>query len=188
MLDLLTLGEFDRQFTTAINGCSADWCDPVMLFVSKVPVWFWLYALIAVILVRKMGWRKGLLAIAALALTCLLTDQIANLLKNNIQRLRPCEDALLDGIIRPVAGHSSLYGFPSGHAANTFGFALLSSMLIRKRYYSILIFLWAAVISYSRIYLGKHYLGDVIAGAILGTLIAYCLFISYRYIERKCFV
>jgi undecaprenyl-diphosphatase len=61
-----------------------------------------------------------------------------------------------------------MYGFVSAHAANTFGIASFTAPLIRKKWYSWAIFIWACIVSYSRTYLGVHYPGDILGGAILG--------------------
>ena len=164
----------DVAATAAINAWQCSAADAVMLFCSRVPVWIPLYCMVAFLLLKRLGWKDGLLAIAILGLTCLLTDQISHHLKESICRLRPCEDPTLAGIIRCVEKHGSLYGFPSGHACNTFGFAAASAPMLRRKHYTILIFIWATVVSYSRIYLGKHFLGDVVCGALLGVAIG-CL-------------
>jgi undecaprenyl-diphosphatase len=78
-----------------------------------------------------------------------------------------------------------LYGFVSSHATNSFNVALLSLLFIRKRWYTISILTWASVIGYSRIYLGVHYPGDVICGALLGAFIGWGVYMLYELIDRK---
>jgi len=77
------------------------------------------------------------------------------------------------------------YGFVSSHAANTFAIAAFTLLIIRKSWYSIFIILWATLVSYSRIYMGVHYPGDVIGGAILGFLLGFLIYRLYILIEKK---
>jgi undecaprenyl-diphosphatase len=70
-----------------------------------------------------------------------------------------------------------MYGFVSSHAANSFALASFTILIIRNKYYSVFIILWASLVSYSRIYLGVHYPGDILGGAILGIVLG---FIVYR--------
>ena len=64
------------------------------------------------------------------------------------------------------------YGFISSHAANSFGAVVLLSMIFRNKFFAFTSLLWAIVNCYSRIYLGVHYPGDILAGIISGTIIA----------------
>ena len=91
-------------------------------------------------------------------------------------RLRPCHEPVLDGLVYLVKNKcGGEFGFFSSHASNHFALAtFLSSLLGKKiKYFSFLIFLWAALISYSRIYLGVHYPGDVFAGIIVGSVLGF---------------
>ena len=115
----------------------------------------------------------------------LLADQLSSsLLKPLVARLRPTHNPEISDLIHTVRGYrGGLYGFVSSHAANAFAFAVFTSLVIRNRYYALTIALWAVLSAYSRIYLGVHYVGDVVCGAILGVLVAivvYKLFISSK--------
>lgn len=172
------LHETDQQVTLFLNSLHCGFSDSVMIFFSKIPVWIPMYVLIAVFLFIRMDWKKALIALASIALTFLLCDQIANLFKDGIARLRPCHnDFMVSEGLRILEGIGGMYGFYSGHAANSFGFAVSSSMAFRNdrrlkyRGYMAWIFFWAAMVSISRIFVGKHYAGDVLVGAIMGTLL-----------------
>lgn len=184
--------EFDQQITLALNSLHSGITDPVMMFFSSIPVWIPMYAIVAGLLFWRIGWKKALVAIASIALTFLLCDQIANLFKDGIARLRPCHDEFMVGAgLRILEGKGGLYGFFSGHASNSFGFAVSSSMAFRNdsrlkyRGYSVWIFFWAVMVSISRIFVGKHYIGDVVTGIIVGTLLGLaCGFAARRIIKK----
>jgi undecaprenyl-diphosphatase len=104
-----------------------------------------------------------------------------HLFKNVFQRPRPCHEPALEGLVHIVRGKcGGMYGFVSSHAANCFDAAAISGALIRKKWFSVSIACWAAVIGYSRIYLGVHYPGDVVCGAALGAIIGWGVFRLYK--------
>ena len=183
--------EFDRNVTMALNGLCADWLDPVMVFFSRVYVWVPLYLATIALLFWKLSWRKALTGSLMLIAAFVFTDLFTHWLKEQVFfRLRPCEEPAVAGFIRCLEPHGSLYGFPSGHAANTFGFAAASAWLLKRRWWGIPIFCWAAMVSYSRIYVGKHYLGDVLGGAMFGLLTAgaaiLLMYLIFKLTDRRC--
>lgn len=185
------------MLTLFINSFHIPATDQFMMFMSDRAVWFPLYALIAFFLIKRLGWEKGLISVLCLALTLLVCDQTSNLLKNSVARLRPCYSTqMIFGGLHVLEYRGNFFGFFSAHAANAFGLAVCSSVLFRydsKHTYKafiVLIFTWAALLSLSRIFVGKHYLGDVIAGAMIGSgygaLIAMAARWAFaKYIDRK---
>ena len=167
--------EFDRQLTVALNDFGPDLLDAVMLFFSKVWVWIPLYAAAVAFFFFRMERRKATVLTLMALLAVLITDQGTVRMKNTTGRLRPCEDPTLELLISPLEGHGSLYGFPSGHACNSFCFAALTSATVRRRWWSLLLFGWAAIVTFSRIYVGKHFVGDCLAGTLLGIATGLCL-------------
>lgn len=186
------LHELDQHVTLFINGFHSPWSDQVMLLFSHVRIWFPMYAVIAILFFWRLGWKKGLVTLLTCVLCVVLCDQIANLFKDGIARLRPCQDQrMIDMGLYMLETGGGLYGFYSGHAANSFGFAVCSTMgfrndsRLRYRGYAAFIFTWAFLVSISRIFVGKHYLGDVLTGAIAGVLIGlFCAYIG-RLVIRK---
>ena len=122
-----------------------------------------------------------------------LSDSVAaRVIKESVQRLRPTHNPAIESLVHIVNDYrGGSYGFVSNHASNTFALAVFLSLLFRNRYFSIGILIWAAVVSYSRIYLGVHYPGDIIGGALLGVGWAYgvywCLqrFLQWRKTEDQ---
>jgi len=186
MLD--TLIGWDKAATLWINGHYSPLTDQVWFFLSSVKVWFPLYAALAWMFIRRLGWRRGMVAIIALSLSTLVCDQTGNLVKNSVCRLRPCYDSLMIGRgLHILEGRGNHFGFFSAHAANAFSLACCTLLCFRQdrshHYvnYALFAFLWAFLIAASRIFAGKHYLGDVIAGALVGIFFG-CLF---GYLARK---
>jgi undecaprenyl-diphosphatase len=162
------------------------------VFFSNTRVWVALYALVLCFLFRRLGWKKALVAVAAIALTIVCCDQGANLFKNWICRLRPSHDAwmLSNGLHLP-GDAGGLYGFFSGHAANSFGFAAASLGIFRSdarhsyKAYGWAIFIWAFLVSLSRIFLGRHFFGDILVGAAVGMLIGWLFALLYGRIADR---
>lgn len=176
-VDLLReLINLDHQLFICLNGMHNPYFDSVMHSISKVGVWIPLYISVAWLMVYKYG-RKGWLLILVLILGVVLTDQISVLVKNYFERPRPSHHPALTEIIHLYKGHKgSKFGFVSSHATNTMGFALLTSLLVRNRFYTLCIFLWSTITCYSRIYLGMHFPADVVGATLLGLAIAWGLY------------
>ena len=180
-MDILKeLIQLDHTLFLQINSLHTGFFDSFMHTYSKVAVWIPFYISVAWIIFRNYG-RKGIIMILFLIAGVVLADQISVLLKNYFERPRPSRHPLLDGLVQLVNGRKgSKFGFVSSHAANTMGFALLSSLFIRNKIYSYAVFTWALITCYSRIYLGMHFPADIAGGAILGWIIAYSLFLLFQ--------
>lgn len=189
LLDRLT--ELDWQVTLAVNSMHSPLTDSIWKFFSSVPVWIPMYAVVAGCLFWRLGWKRGLVFTVVLGLMVLCCDQFANFIKHSVQRLRPCHEAAMvaAGLHAPRPG--GMYGFFSGHAANTFGFAAASLTAFRTdrrlkyRGYAAWIYTWCSLVSISRVFLGMHYVGDITVGAIAGTLIGLALAFSGRYFCKR---
>lgn len=187
---LSQLIEADNACLLAINGWHAPWADTFMYAFSGKVVWIPLYASLLYVIVRNLRWQVALGCAVAIAFTIVLADQIgASLIRPIAERLRPSNlDNPISEMVHIVNGYrSGRYGFPSCHAANTFGLAFFVFYLFRNRLLSTFIFGWAVVTCYSRAYLGVHYPGDLLAGALLGfasASLCYWLFQKFGKYER----
>jgi undecaprenyl-diphosphatase len=165
------LDQLDKSIFLFLNGISSPFWDVVMFNISKKFIWIPLYALLLALLVKEYKW-KSLLLLVFVVLTITLSDQSSvHLFKNVFERLRPCHQPELMGLVHTVNGKcGGQFGFVSSHAANSFALAGFFFMLLRAKmpYISWFLVIWAAVVAYSRVYLGVHFPGDILVGAILG--------------------
>ena len=186
------LQALDERITLVINSLHFEAGDHFWQFFSLAEVWFPLYAAVLFVLVRRLGWKKGLMMVLSLVVTVVVCDQVANLVKDSVCRLRPCYNSgMMDAGLHVLEKRGGYYGFFSGHAANAFGFAAASSIAFdtdkNHRYdlYQWLIFIWAALVGLSRIFAGKHYFGDVVVGAVVGFMIGCAVATVFRKIVTR---
>jgi undecaprenyl-diphosphatase len=175
----------DQQLFLFLNSLNSPFWDQVMHAISGRIIWVPLYLAILIFMGIKYK-RKFLVILLFIILAATLSDQLSVLIKNTFQRLRPCHEPALDGLVHLFKGEcGGMYSFVSSHATNSFDVALLSLLFIKKRWYTISIILWASVIGYSRIYLGVHYPGDVICGSILGASVGWSVYKLYELSDNK---
>lgn len=180
------LNAIDQNILLAINGIHSHYLDSFMWLMSGV----WAYLVVALgflYLSYRQGWKQMLLIMLALALTIALADQLSSgIIKPLVQRLRPTHDAEIGSLIHLVKGYrGGLYGFVSSHAANSFGAAVLVALLFRSREVAIAMIVWAVAVSYSRMYMGVHYPGDIVCGAIIGVFSAYIFYRLFTMASKK---
>lgn len=176
----------DQEVLIFLNNLSTPWADKPMLLITATWPWIPFYAILLYLIVKEFKYDT-LWIVLCIVLTITLCDQIASsIFKPWIMRLRPCHEPSVLISLRMVTDCGGEYGFFSSHASNSFGLAMFSWLLFKQksRYWN-WAFVWALVVSYSRIYLGKHYPLDIIAGAICGVLVAYAMFQLYLLLRKK---
>ncbi len=178
--------KLDQTIFLFLNSFNSPWWDKVMVVLSARLTWLPLYLFILVLLSLKHK-RSMLIIVPVIILTIAAADQLSvHAFKEVFLRLRPCHEPELQGLVHTVNDRcGGMYGFVSSHAANSFAVAVLSLGLLNKKWYTILIICWATLVSYSRIYLGVHYPGDIIGGAALGASLACLSLALYRFIRIK---
>ncbi|GAB4395278.1 MAG: phosphatase PAP2 family protein [Microscillaceae bacterium] len=169
--------EYDTYCLLWLNGQHHPWLDPPMFWMSETLTWLPLHFFLLYKMwqsLRQYFWRGVLAVVLVISLADGCTSQV---MKPYFRRLRPTHEASIQARIHTVAGYrGGRYGFASSHAANTFGLAMLLYLLFRKRWpYAGALFAWAALVSYTRIYLGVHYPLDLLAGAAVGIFFAYLI-------------
>ena len=185
MLERLLVWEREAFFM--LNGSESTFLDHFMWIYSGKVVWLPLAVFMAIVLLYKRDWKDSLLIILAITLTITLCDQFAShLCKPFFMRFRPTHHPDFMDEVKVVFGYrGGLYGFISSHAANAFGFAMLMTLLLRDKFFGWTIFIWAIMTSYSRIYLGVHFITDIIPGAMSGLFFGYLVYRLYAYAKSR---
>ncbi len=179
-----TLNQLDTDLFLWLNGCYTPWLDPIMIWVTERNSWFPLYALLVGWLVYQYR-KQAVWYLLTLIVAVALADQTASsVLKPLTHRLRPCHEPALHNLIHPVLECGGQFSFVSSHASTTFALATILWLLLGKQHSWLKWgFLWAALVSYSRIYVAAHYPLDVLAGTGVGVLSASLCALVYRSIQ-----
>lgn len=172
---------YEREAFLWLNGSHTPYLDRLMWLYSGKAVWLPLAVFILFLLIYKKKWREWLLILLSIVLVIALCDQFAShLCKPLFTRFRPTHHPDFMNQVQTVFNYrGGLYGFMSSHAANAFGFATFMTLLFRNRLFTATIFLWALLTAYSRIYLGVHFLSDIVPGGMIGALFGYLVYRLY---------
>jgi len=167
--------KLDQDFFILINNTlHNDLFDFVMPFIRNQYVWIPLYIFLIIFVLTNFK-NKGWWWVLFFILLPIFTDFVSSrLIKENISRLRPCNDMQLSSQVRFLLNHKPQNSsFTSSHATNHFGLAAFLYYTLEKKIgnWSYLFFLWAFVICYAQVYVGVHYPLDVICGGLLGYFI-----------------
>ena len=196
-----TIHKYDQLLTLEINSWNSSITAPIWQFFSKIPVWIPMYVLIVAFLTWRLGWKKGLIIVLAAAATFGFCDQFSNFIKDLVGRVRPLNDEFMkaNGLNVLEKGTRS-FSFFSAHAANAFGLATSTSLglkLDKKLFcssgcrlnwgkaYITWMYFWAFMVAISRAFVGKHYMGDIIVGSIIGAAAGWAFSGLAKYIIRR---
>ena len=177
----------DQDITLWINGFHSELTDVVWAFLSNIPVWIPLYVLIIAFIIRRMGSKKGGIVVLSAVLTVIVCSLFSHWMKELTERLRPLLDTYMLENSLHVLETGGKYTFFSAHSANAFGLATSTYLGLRmdnrRKYdrYAIFMYTWATLVAVSRIFVGKHYLGDVIVGICVGIVVG----LFFAWMARK---
>lgn len=181
------LEQLDQQVTLAVNGSHSLFWDNVMLLMTETYAWALVFACLVIILFKNNSLRQALIILAAIALLLATTDLLCSgWVKPTVARWRPTQDPFLMYDIDVVAGRrGGEFGFFSGHASNTFSQAMFIALLLRYTPATITVYAWAAIHTFTRLYLGVHYLGDILVGIAVGSVLGLLFHALYERVHRR---
>ena len=183
---MTTIQNIDTEFFLWLNSFHNPVFDGIMIWITAKNSWILLYVLIigAIFYFFK---KKGFAYFSALIIAVALSDQFSSsLLKPFFKRLRPCHVPELQNLIHLVGNCGGQFGFCSSHAANSFALATLLNLFWGKQWKFLnVMYVWAFIVSYSRIYVGVHYPIDIIVGALVGIFFAnFVYFLTQKYFKN----
>lgn len=178
---------YEKNLFFLINSTHTNFWDNVMWLFSDMKIWIPLALFLIFNITYKKNWKQWLPILFGIALVFILCDQASShIIKPLVARPRPTHYPGIMEHVRTLFGYTGgQYGFISGHATNSFGFAIFTSLLFRNRFFTIIILVWASIIAYSRIYLGVHFISDIVGGIIAGIAIGFLVYKGYKYITSK---
>ena len=162
----------DKEVFLYLNNLGSSSFDQFWILLSETWIWVPLYMIFLYLLFRSFPLRSLIFILIFIALGVTVSDQLAGIFKTGIARFRPCHDPTLEGLMREVKCGGQ-FGFYSSHASNTFFIATFMSLLLKNKFKVLpyVLLFWAAIVSYSRIYLGVHFPMDLIMGGMMGFLL-----------------
>ena len=182
------LSNIDSKLFLFLNRFHTGWLDKTMVLLTDMWIWMPFYFLLIYWVVKQYG-KRCWWVFLAVGFVVLCSDQLSShVCKPYFQRLRPCFNDDFDGLLHlPKGLAGGRYGFTSSHAANTFALAAFLTPVLRnfRPWVAITLFFWAFVSSYSRIYIGFHYPGDIFCGAILGVLVGMMVWKVFQIVQKK---
>lgn len=182
------LKELDVNAFVYLNSLGSETFDPLWLIITKQVNWIPFFLLIFYLIYKKTGGKQLFFLMLFIAALIAFTDQATNFVKHTVERPRPCNNPDINSFIRIVKARSS-FSFFSGHAANTMAVATFLFLVLKQHFkYLGFLFLWPFIFAYSRIYLGLHYPGDILAGYFFGALFGMGAYLIYKKVKLRYFL
>lgn len=177
----------ERELFLALNGSGSVFWDNAMWTFTGIVTWIPLFFFILYIAFKNQQTKEGLLVLLCIVLVLLFSQIVSTIFfKPLFKRYRPTHHPLFMDSVKILNDfRGEHYGFISGHATSSFALAMFFTKLFRNRLVALSVFIWATLNSYSRIYLGVHFISDIIAGLIFGLLIGIFVYNIYVWIRTK---
>ena len=181
--------QLERGLFFFLNGSDSVFWDQFFYLYSYKWTWIPFYLCFLFVFTYRKHWKEILLVLLSISLVILLCDQIASgFFKPTFQRFRPTHHPDFSEEVKIVLGYrGGRYGFISSHAANAFGFATFAALLLKNRVFTVTILFFALINAYSRVYLGVHFISDIVVGTLVGIMIGYMVYYLYQFCRKKIF-
>jgi len=181
-----TLKHIDQSFLLFLNSFHNDFWDKAVTIFTSIEIWIPFYLLIIYFIIKTYK-NNSVYILILIGLSITVSDQFSGLIKETVQRFRPTQDPVLGSLVHNVFNRGGAYGFFSAHAANTFTLAIITAKLFKNQIYTVLVFTWAILVSYTRIYIGLHYPGDILTGWIWGFLAGWGFYKLMVIVQKRYF-
>lgn len=183
------ISQWDIDLLLALNGSESLYLDGIMWTITRTSTWLLLFGALFYIVIKNNKLKQSLVIFILVALLITVADQVASgICKPLFQRFRPTHDPIVGPMIDIVNGYrGGKYGFFSSHASNTFAGATFFALLFSNIRVSVLLYIWATLCTYSRLYLGVHYPTDILTGLTFGILSGYVFHFLYAYVGKRYF-
>lgn len=176
----------DKEALVYLNGLGSTEFDAFWVMISGTWLWVPFYIILLYFLLKNFKINGFIFILIFIALGVTVSDQLSNVFKYGFERLRPCHDPQLSSIIRKVKCGGQ-FGFYSAHSSNSFFLATFLGLLFQNKvkYLPLILFLWAMIVAYSRIYLGVHFPLDILVGAFMGIMIGFIFYKLTKFVLTK---
>ncbi len=181
------LKQLDWNATVALNDWGGDAIDLFFNIITHKLYAIPFYLVLLLFFYKKLGVKNLIISLVTIAILIAASDQLANVFKDGFERLRPFREPALEGIISKVGRSGGTYGFYSAHASSAIGLATYVVLLLWNNYRTLCVItiIWAILVAYSRVYLGLHYLGDIVMGAVMGILLGTLCYRLFAFAKAK---
>lgn len=186
-MTLSDLIQFDQQLTLSLNGSDSLFWDNVVYTVTNTFSWTLVIIALLVIIFRNNKFKEAMLILLMMALLIAVADRLCSgWVKPTVARFRPTQDPQIMYMVDVVRGYrGGLYGFFSGHACNTMCMAVFLSCLFRYWKLTVTLMFWSLTTTFTRIYLGVHYIGDVCVGWTIGAILGFIFYVLYNRLQAR---
>jgi len=178
--------QIDQSLLLFLNSFHNSFWDKAITIFTSREIWIPFYLLIVYMIIKTYK-RNAVFILILIALSIVLSDQFSGLIKMTVQRLRPTHDPVLKDLVHNIYNRGGQFGYFSAHAANSFTIAVITAKLFKNHIFTILVFFWAVIVSYTRIYLGLHYPGDILTGWVWGILTGLAFYQLMVIVQRRYF-
>lgn len=186
-MNIHDLDILDRHLIQVINGSDSLFWDYMMYTVTDTFSWSLVILALLIVIFRNNSWKETLVIFVVIGLLITVADQLCSgFTKPVVARWRPTQDPELMYLIDVGNGYrGGRFGFFSGHACNTFCMATFLALLFRSTNVTLVLYFWSLTTTYTRLYLGVHYLGDVIVGFIVGFILGSLFYVIYKQLSKR---